>query len=79
MSDTIKLNKSTKEDMMHSIKSYFSKERDEHLGDLGAYLILEFIIEKLGPQFYNQGIEDAYSCMAERIDGIFELKKVIKN
>lgn len=53
--NNIKLNQEIKKNMINKIKSYFLNEREEELGDLAAGLILEFIIDELGMEFYNQG------------------------
>ena len=65
--DKIKLTKEQKDKMAASIKSYFLKERDEELGDLSAGFILDFIVEELAPEFYNQGVNDSYRYMSDRI------------
>ena len=71
----IKLSKEQKDRMIWEIKTYFSKERDEDLGDLASSLILDFFIEKLGPQMYNQGIQDAQRYMEEKVMDMLELEK----
>lgn len=74
-SNKMKLDKQKKEQMINEIKTYFSKERDEDLGDLGASLILDFIIEKLAPEFYNQGVYDAYQYINDRMDDVLGLQR----
>ncbi|MEA4827392.1 DUF2164 domain-containing protein [Clostridium sp. JNZ J1-5] len=71
----MKLDKQKREQMINEIKTYFSKERDEDLGDLGASLILDFIIEKLAPAFYNQGVYDAYQYINDRMDDVLGLQR----
>lgn len=61
--------------MMGEIKRYFLDERGEELGDLAALLMLEFFADKLAPQFYNLGIQDAHEFMAQRLEDVFELNK----
>jgi len=73
--NTIKLSKEKRELMINEIKTYFSKERDEDLGDLGAALILDFIEEKLAREFYNQGVSDAYQYMNDRMEDVLGLQK----
>jgi len=73
--NTIKLSKEKRELMINEIKAYFSKERDEDLGDLGAALILDFIEEKLATEFYNQGVFDAYQYMNDRMEDVLGLQK----
>jgi uncharacterized protein (DUF2164 family) len=71
----IKLDKQKRDAIIEIIKTYFSKDRDEDLGDLGAALILDFIIEKLAPEFYNQGVQDAYQYFNERVEEVLGLQK----
>ncbi|HHX62171.1 MAG TPA: DUF2164 domain-containing protein [Epulopiscium sp.] len=71
----MKLNKEKKDIMIEEIKNYFANERDEDLGDLASSLILDFFIEKLGPEMYNQGIQDAKQYMEERVMDMLELEK----
>lgn len=73
--NTLKLSKEKREQMKNEIKVYFSKERDEDLGDLGAGLILDFIIEEIAPEFYNQGVFDAYQYMNDRMEDVLGLQK----
>ena len=71
----IKLDKQKREAMIEIIKTYFSNERDEDLGDLGAALVLDFIIEKLAPEFYNQGVQEAYQYFNERVEEVLGIQK----
>lgn len=75
MKNKIELSKEVKVDMVSAIKKYFAEERDEELGDLASALILDFITEKLGPEFYNQGVYDSYSYMSERCEDLLSIQK----
>lgn len=70
------LSKEKKEFMITSIQSYFRNERDIELGDLAATLILDFFIEKLAPEFYNQGVEDAHRFMSEKLEDLLGIQKL---
>lgn len=70
----IKLNQSNKEEMKKKIKEYFSKERDEDLGELASELILDFFLKELAPNIYNQGVEDSYTYMQNNIEDLLALK-----
>jgi uncharacterized protein (DUF2164 family) len=61
--------------MVGEIQAYFLEERGEELGNLAALLILEFFADKLAPQFYNYGIQDAHEFLSQRIEDVFELSK----
>ncbi|MFA5522859.1 MAG: DUF2164 domain-containing protein [Tissierellales bacterium] len=75
MSNKIMLNKETKEKLIAEIIGYFAKERDEEFGYLAATLLLDFFTEKLGPEFYNQGVYDSYKRMNEMVEDILEIQK----
>lgn len=70
----IKLTKEKREKMISSIKSYFSNEREEELGDLASSLMLDFIIEELAPEFYNQGVYDSYKYMTDRSEDLLGIQ-----
>jgi len=71
----ITLTKERREDMISAIKDYFSSEREEDLGDLAAGMILDFFMEKLAPEMYNQGVYDAHRYMAEAAEDLLALQK----
>lgn len=73
--DGIKLTKEIKDEMISEIKAYFSKEREEEIGDLAAGLILDFILEKLAPEFYNQGIHDSQKYMKDAAEDLLSIQK----
>lgn len=75
MNNKIALSKEKKEKVIAAIIDYFAKERDEDLGYLAATLILDFFIEKLGPEFYNQGVYDSYKRMSEMVEDLLEIQR----
>jgi len=60
--------------MVAAIQDYFLSERQETLGNLAAALLLEFITEKLAPEFYNRGVADAYRYMSERCEDLLSIQ-----
>jgi uncharacterized protein (DUF2164 family) len=72
--DRIKLSKETREYMILEIKRYFSNERDEEIGDLAAGIFLEFIIEELAPEFYNQGVYDSCNFMKDKSEDLLSIQ-----
>ena len=71
----IKLSKEKRDEMIAYIKTYFLTEREEELGDLSSGFILDFIIEKLAPEFYNQGVFDSYKYMSDRIEDLLSIQR----
>ncbi|WP_432404693.1 DUF2164 domain-containing protein [Wukongibacter sp. M2B1] len=67
----IELSKEHKQNAIKEIKRYFDSERDEQIGDLQAELILDFILDKVGPQIYNQAISDMQRYMNEKVDDMY--------
>lgn len=54
----IDLPKHLRADAIHSLQRYFEENLDP-LGDLPANLLLNYILEEIGPAIYNQAIADA--------------------
>ncbi len=75
--DKIKITKEKRDDMVLAIKNYFLNEREEEVGDLGSGLILDFIIEQIAPEFYNQGVDDSYKFMTNSIEDLLSIQKII--
>ena len=71
----IELRKEQKDVLVAAIRKYFQEERGQDLGDLAALLILDFITEKLGPEFYNMGVQDAYRYLSERNEEMLSLQR----
>jgi uncharacterized protein (DUF2164 family) len=71
----IKISKEKRDDMVSAIKNYFLKEREEGIGDLAAGLMLDFIIEEIAPEFYNQGVYDSYKYMENMREDLLSILK----
>ncbi|MHB8072171.1 DUF2164 domain-containing protein [Desulfosporosinus fructosivorans] len=71
----IELKKEVRAVLVESLKSYYWNERDEEITNLGAELMLDFILKEIGPYIYNKGIEDSYDYMNERIEDLLGLQK----
>lgn len=75
MRNKIELTKEKKDIMISKIKDYFLNERDEELGDLAAALILDFFVENIAPEFYNQGVYDSYIFIKDKAEDLFAIQK----
>jgi uncharacterized protein (DUF2164 family) len=71
--ERIKLDKDKRDDLVKAIVHYFKKERDEEIGQLAAGMVLDFIIDKLAPEFYNQGVLDSCAYMNEKVEDMQSL------
>lgn len=72
---SIELGKEARDRMVSEIKAYFLEEREEDLGDLAAGLILDFFMDKLAPEIYNQAVYDSHRYMLERAEDLLGLQK----
>jgi uncharacterized protein (DUF2164 family) len=66
----IQLFKETQKTLVASIQRYFAEHMDEEIGDLKAMLLLDFVLQEVGPSVYNQAITDAQAHMLERVNDL---------
>lgn len=75
MNNKINISKEKRQDMILALQSYFLKEREEELGDLASSILLDFIIDKLASEFYNQGVYDSYKFINDRTEDLLDIIK----
>ena len=75
MNNKFKLSKEKRLEMIESIKNYFDNEREEELGDLASGLILDFFMDELADEFYNQGVWDSHVYMNDRVEDLLGIQK----
>lgn len=69
--DKIKLSKEEYENAVDEIRKFFECERDEDIGNLQGQIMVDFILEKIGPSIYNKAIDDMQKYMTEKIDDMY--------
>ena len=72
--NAISLTKETRDRMVLEIKSFFANERDEEIGDLAAGILLDFILEKIGPEIYNLGVEESYRYLKDAAEDLLSVR-----
>jgi uncharacterized protein (DUF2164 family) len=60
----MELNRQQRADAIASLKRYFEENLPEPIGDLPAGMLLDYILEEIGPLVYNQAISDAQSRLS---------------
>jgi len=75
LENSLKLTKEIRDEMIAEIKNYFSEERGEEIGDLAAGLMLDFIVEKLAPEFFNMGVSDSHWYMHDAAEDLLSIRK----
>lgn len=68
-----------KEQFIQKLQKYMSTELDVELGQFDADFLLDFISKEMGVHYYNQGLYDAQTVLADRMDtlaeAIYQLEK----
>lgn len=67
-----KLSLEKKRQLIHDIQEFFLKERGEEIGEFAAEICFEFIKDRLGPVFYNEGVRDAREAAEQRMQMLEE-------
>jgi len=68
----IEIEKADREEMAKVLRHHLKTEFDVELGGIDAEFLLDFITERFGPSFYNQGLLDAQAVVSKRIDVVIE-------
>ena len=67
--------------LTNKLQNYFEHELHYDLEQFDAEFLLDFIANEMGAQFYNQGLYDAQTILAGKLDdlndAIFEIEKPI--
>jgi len=76
----IRFSEQQKNEIVEAIQIYFEKELDQDIGQFDAEFLLDFFSEKVGPYYYNQGLNDARAILDDKLDTItesfYELEKI---
>lgn len=76
----ITLSTAERDRLRSELETYCSNQFDLTLEQFDAEFFVDFIIEKMGPAFYNAGIEEAirtHIAYNERIQEEMDLKKIL--
>ncbi|MCE3220833.1 DUF2164 domain-containing protein [Vibrio diabolicus] len=78
----IKLERAQKETLATAIQNYMQDELDVEIGQFDSEFLIDFITEKLGPIYYNKGVEDAKSLVERRMlevsEELYEIEQEVK-
>ena len=56
--------------LVRALQGYFDRELEQTLGDIPAQMLLDFLIDSLGPAFYHRGLYDAQAVIAARLEDL---------
>ena len=66
----IKLEDERRTDIIEALINFHYSEFDEDISEFRAAEIVDFLLKKIGPSQYNQGIADARKYFAEKLDDL---------
>ena len=69
----IELDQAAEDEITKKIKGYLSEELNIDIGSFDAQYLLDFFIEQVGYQYYNQGLADALKAFEDKLEEFNEL------
>ncbi len=66
----IELNPQTRTEAIASLQRYFDENLPEPIGDLPAAMLLDFLLQEIGPAIYNQAVADAQARLQQRTEDL---------
>jgi len=70
---TITLEQAQRDEIAAKLKNYLSEELSIEIGSFDAQFLLDFFIEQIACNFYNQGLADAMQAFEGKLDEFSEL------
>ncbi len=74
----ITLSKEEEEVLLDRLRDYMNEEFDLDIGNLPAKFLFDFMVSLIGPEIYNQAIDDAEPWLYDRFIGILEDSHALK-
>ena len=69
-----------KQAMASAVQTYLENELEFEIGQFDADFLVDFIVEKFGPAFYNKGVKDAQLVMERKMmdiaDELYEIEQI---
>jgi uncharacterized protein (DUF2164 family) len=66
----IELDDEVRKQLLVSLRRFFEEELDQEIGDLKAELVMQYLLEELGPVVYNKAVSDAQRWLQLRVDDL---------
>ncbi len=63
---SLAISKDARDKAVSSLRTYVADNLEAEMGDLKANLLLDFILEEIGPTIHNQAISDARAFIEDR-------------
>lgn len=67
---SIELDETRRERLVSQLQAHFREKFDEYLSEFRAVEMLDFFLSALGPEVYNQAVQDARRFMLQKLDDL---------
>ncbi len=67
---TFEIDEERKERLISQLQEFFLDQFDEEISPFRAEQVLDFSSEALGPQIYNQAVQDARKYVQQQLDDL---------
>jgi uncharacterized protein (DUF2164 family) len=78
----IELSQETRAALARTLSAYLKDELEVEVTGFDVQFLLDFVVERIGPRFYNQGLLDAQALFRAKVElvteAIYELEKPVK-
>jgi uncharacterized protein (DUF2164 family) len=64
------LSKEQRQKCVNEVVAYFLDERNEEIGIVAAENILDFVLDKIGPEIYNRVVDDSKRILQEQVESL---------
>lgn len=66
----IRIDEERKAQLVSRLRGFFLEEFEEDVSRFRAEQILDFVIDAVGPEVYNQAVQDARQFVQQRLDDL---------
>lgn len=66
--ESIILEKPQRQQAVLYLQQWFRDERDEEIGNLQSEMLLDYLLERIGPFVYNAAISDMQRFLLEKVE-----------
>ena len=68
----VELEKAAREALLTELRAFMDEELKTPLGQFDGEVLLDFVLERLGPAVYNQALLDAQTVLSARFESLSE-------
>lgn len=67
---SVELSEERRAELVLRLRGFFLEQFEEELSEFRAEHLLDFVLEAMGPQVYNQAVQDARAFMQRKLEDL---------